>query len=261
MTRRVTRLTVDIDGAPKQALKIKEHGHGTLTITCQVGRNFEHGGENRPISDDHYSIHPPDKGRGVLMKRTTRLVDGAKFELATFVHLADGAMVSPIFAKYSQDLSLTQYDLRAGSSDRVISLGSLDPKQQSFIFAVIVSTSNWPMELLRPPHLDFKVVSFDRFTVGIAYSAIGFPSTEYGRYAHLLTSTPRVDEGDYVQLDPIERMLTPAEVATLTTMMLESVGKRQFEHLAEMLPPSESRDWLKGVAAAFRVSTTSRSGP
>lgn len=219
-----TRFQLTVNGVPKELFAIRERSPNQLIILTPRERNIEWEG-NQPLVEEHISIHGGERGSGTTIKTTLQSGKGQLLESVQFLLNTPLGWGTVAYAKVCQDLSDARYDLIAGTRDTIVNIAEHNPKNSTFVYAIVVSDNPWNIKNVGRLGMNFKFIKLERFSVGCLFAFQNLPAAPLSQYNKVATSTPRIDKGAYQQL-PIETVSRTAyEVAELALhLMRQAVG-------------------------------------
>jgi hypothetical protein len=229
------RFRMLVDGVPKNLFSVRVRSDDQLAIILPPPKNIEWQNQNHGIVEDHYSIHGPTKGSGTTIKRTLVLDDESLIETVLFAPNEFRGWATPIYINACSTLLCDNYNSQNRLKDTHIDICSYNPNISTLVYAIIISDGEWDNRKLSDTGLGFLSRKFGRYCVNLLYMFQLLPSNHLGLSQMVMTSTPRLNRGEYAQAGLPLEWRTPEEIGNFTTALLRQTALVNAQRSAQWL--------------------------
>lgn len=190
-----TRITITIEREEHEILSIKEGRSGDLILFPRHGSAHDHpDGSIRETREDRISIHASRETDGNTIIHHLTGKDGSMVETASFLHNTASGFAWHVISKKCQSLAPEKYLARPRGRDRLINIGSYDPKQSTLLYSVFVADSHRDLPSLPCLAEPYRQIEFSAFRIFFFARYLSIPSLDKGTYIVSPTSRPRLDK-------------------------------------------------------------------
>jgi hypothetical protein len=185
-----TRLFVVANGVEREVLVARDRHADGIVFTAGHSKYFLGPEDQRiVIIEQHYSVHPANGGRDLVVTQKTKLENGDDISIASFVK---GNVYHPLlFPIYGRRLPnfVESPPLRHNARDRIFQIGAYDTASANLIYSVFVTERDTPIKTGAYGPNTFAIV-FERYKLVVLTGYLNLPSINEGDISLSITSPP-----------------------------------------------------------------------